>query len=252
MRVRWGSRWRHRVVPGRPERPAAQQPADRQPLPRQRPWTRYASRAYVEHDGREPARRRAPGAGGLVPVDQPNCPRRGWSGHRRAWRWRSLSSVRRSRCAASANVCLLAAGVAPISSQPWSGAPARRQRRATIARSCRRSRLRRVAEPIERPIAKATRNGTAVGIVEKGAPQGLSSGRATGSGQRLERPASADRSRSSREPGAALEPPGLDDRPTGTGAHAGAKAVLAGSTASVRLVCALHDFSTFSDISTSN
>ncbi len=65
-----------------------------------------------------------------------------------------------------ANVCLFAAGLAPISNHPWrsptSGATA-----ATMARSRRRSRLRRVAGPTERPTAKATRSGSAAGSLRK-------------------------------------------------------------------------------------
>ena len=95
----------------------------------------------------------------------------------------------------------------------------------------------------------AQRNGRR--IVEKGAPQRFGSGRATRSCQASGTSGVRGSSRSSRQPGAALEAPGLDDRATCTGTHAGAKAVLAGSTASIWLVSALHDFSTFSD-STSN
>jgi hypothetical protein len=46
--------------------------------------------------------------------------------------------------------------------------------------------------------------------------------------------------RSSGEAGAALETPGLDDRPALTGAHPGAEAVLAGSATGVGLIRALH------------
>ena len=46
--------------------------------------------------------------------------------------------------------------------------------------------------------------------------------------------------RSSRQTGAALEPPGLEDGPTGPGAHAGAEPVLAGPATGVRLEGALH------------
>ena len=64
------------------------------------------------------------------------------------------------------NVRSLAAGVAPINSQPWSR-PSSDCSEATIARSWRRRRLRRVAVPTERPTAKATRSGTTAGSLRK-------------------------------------------------------------------------------------
>ena len=88
-------------------------------------------------------------------------------------------------------MCLSAAGLAPISSQPW---------RSPMSGAMRRDDRPELApQPIAsrgRADRAADREGDAQrdrrGIVEKGAPQGLGSGRATGACQGLERPASAD------------------------------------------------------------
>ena len=163
-----------------------------------------------------------------------------------AWRWPVVNNVR--GLAAQRFERVFACGGCRPDQQPSVVQPElgrdRRDDRTELATQTVASR-RRTDRAADRE-GDAQRNRR--GIVEKGAPQGLGSGRATGACQRLERSGVRGSSRSSREPGAALESPGLDDRPTGTGAHAGAKAVLAGSTASVGLVCALHEFSTFSDM----
>ena len=154
---------------------------------------------------------------------------------RRARRAASSTSPPAPRTSSSA-----APGRAPISSRPGGAAARARRRPRASARRRRRSRLRITAGPTARPMANATRGGHGVGIVEVAAPQRRRSGRGDHGGSVARTHAARGSGRSSRQPGAALEPPGLQDGPTGPCAHPGAEPVLAGTAAGVRLVGALH------------
>ena len=126
-----------------------------------------------------------------------------------------------------------------------SSAPAQQRRLGarrggSPARSRRRSRLRVDRRPTGRPMGTPRAAGR-VGIGETTAPQAWRTGR-DGHGVPVAGTRAARGSgRSSRQPGAALEPTGLEDRPAGTSPHPGAEAVLAGTPAGVRLEGALHE-----------
>ena len=202
---------------------------------------RVASRAYVEHDGvnrHGDGRPRAP----PVPVDQPNSRRDGALGRVTAVDMaRGARPAARSARRQRSNVCSTAAGFAPISSQPgWSRSSAATRRR--LARSRRRSRLRRDRRT-RRAADRRTRRATATAA---GSSRKVHH-RVSVLDRRVRIAASVWNARRPRivqiKPTGRVRPlsaPGLDDGPPGTGAHPGAKAVLAGPTAGVGLECALH------------
>ena len=158
---------RHGVVAGRAERAAAQRAGAASATSRASDRGRdSASRAYVEHDG---VKRHGDGRPARAAGTSRSAARRSESGDaHRARRRRRPTSSRAVDLAAQRCERVFACGRCRrrSSSHPWSS-PTPGRPRATIARSRRRSRLRRVAEPTERPTAKATRNGTAAGSLRK-------------------------------------------------------------------------------------
>ena len=140
---------------------------------------------------REPARRWSAGTSALIPVDEPYRPRLGLVRHRLVAAAGS-SSATTSLPDAARRTCVCSRPASPRSAATRAALP-------PPGRSSRRShgadgadRLRRVAGPIDRPIAKATRNGTAVGSLRKVHHSVSVRAVRPDRAERLERPASAD------------------------------------------------------------
>ena len=153
----------HRTPPRRSERTAAGEAAQRQPEPAPVAVDEQRLAGKGRARRREPARRRAPVGGPLVPVDHAHEAR---CGRRRRHAGTSTAAVSRSFTStpSSSNERSPAPGWAPTSSRPHgSNGCSPRVAARSNSRSRRRRRLRTTAGPTERPMAKATRGGTTSG-----------------------------------------------------------------------------------------
>jgi hypothetical protein len=158
---------RHRIPARRTERTAAGKTTDGQPQPTPGAVLEQGVAGVGRARGGEAARRRPAIGRPLVPLDHPHQPRRGrrrLGGHGHAGTPTAAVSRSVTSAPSSSNERSPAPGRAPTSRCPdGSNGCSPPVAARSSSRSRRRRRLRTTAGPTERPMAKATRGGTASG-----------------------------------------------------------------------------------------